>query len=104
VPQSSDASALSEWVTAVVRELGIEDALDRSRVVDMVLDLTSDVAHGVSRPGAPVTAFLLGVAAGRADDPAVAARDYAQKISALADGWDADSERGVASNDQSRRA
>jgi hypothetical protein len=34
-----------------------------------------------------VTAFLVGVAAGRAEDPAVAARDYAQKISRLADGW-----------------
>jgi Domain of unknown function (DUF6457) len=85
--ESSEASALSEWVTAVVRELGIEGALEREGVVDMVLDLTSDVAHGVSRPGAPVTAFLIGVAAGRADDPAVAARDYAQKIGHLADGW-----------------
>ncbi|MEN3263251.1 DUF6457 domain-containing protein [Pseudonocardia sp.] len=84
---SSDANALSEWVTAVARELGLEEALDSASTVDMVLDLTSDVAHGVSRPGAPVTAFLVGVAAGRAEDPAVAARDYAQKISRLADGW-----------------
>lgn len=90
--ESSDARALSEWVTAVVRELGIEGALEREGVVDLVLDLTSDVAHGVSRPGAPVTAFLVGVAAGRADAPAVAARDYAQKISRLADSWDTDSE------------
>jgi hypothetical protein len=87
VSPSSDANALSEWVTAVARELGMEDALDSATTVDMVLDLTSDVAHGVSRPGAPVTAFLVGVAAGRAEDPAVAARDYAQKISRLADGW-----------------
>ena len=77
---SSDAKALSEWVTAVARELGLEEALDSVGVVDLVLDLTSDVAHGVSRPGAPVTAFLVGVAAGRADDPAVAARDFAGKI------------------------
>jgi hypothetical protein len=87
VSPSSDANALSEWVTAVARELGLEEALDSASTVDMVLDLTSDVAHGVSRPGAPVTAFLVGVAAGRAEDPAVAARDYAQKISRLADGW-----------------
>ena len=86
---SSDAQALSEWVTAVARELGLEGSLDTGTTVDMVLDLTSDVAHGVSRPGAPVTAFLVGVAAGRAEDPAVAARDYAQKISRLADGWSA---------------
>jgi hypothetical protein len=104
VAESNDASALSEWVTAVVRELGLEGALDSGSSVDMVLDLTSDVAHGVSRPGAPVTAFLVGVAAGRADDPAVAARDYAQKISALADGWNSDSERGTPANDQQRRA
>jgi len=101
---SSDAHALSEWVTAVARELGIENTLDSATTVDMVLDLTSDVAHGVSRPGAPVTAFLVGVAAGRADDPAVAARDYAGKISKLADGWGADEERGEPANDQSRRA
>ncbi len=70
------------------RELGLEGALESVGLVDTVLDLTSDVAHGVSRPGAPVTAFLIGVAAGRAEDPAVAARDYAEKISRLAAGWD----------------
>ena len=84
---SSDASALSEWVTAVGRELGLEGAPDSGTIVDMVLDLASDVAHGVSRPGAPVTAFLVGVAAGRADDPTVAARDYAARISRLARSW-----------------
>jgi len=104
VADSSDAQALSAWVTAVVRELGIEGALEREGIVDLVLDLASDVAHGVSRPGAPVTAFLVGVAAGRADDPAVAARDFAEKIGRLADGWDADSARGAPAGDQSRRA
>ena len=88
--ESSDAAALSDWVTAVARELGLGDAVDGPGLVDLVLDLTSDVAHGVSRPGAPVTAFLVGVAAGRAQDPAVAARDYAQRIGRLADGWTAD--------------
>lgn len=101
---SSDANALSAWVTAVSQELGLEDALESGSTADMVLDLASDVAHDVSRPGAPVTAFLVGVAAGRADDPAVAARDYAEKISALAKGWGAEGERGVAANDQSQRA
>jgi hypothetical protein len=85
--ESSDATALSDWVTAVARELGLDEAFDGRGTVDMVLDLTADVAHGVSRPGAPVTAFLVGIAAGRAEDPAVAARDHAQKISKLADTW-----------------
>ena len=51
-----------------------------------------------------MTAFLVGVAAGRADDPAVAARDYAEKISNLAKGWNSEGERGVPANDQSQRA
>ena len=101
---SNDAQALSEWITAVARELGLEQSLDSLGVVDLVLDLTSDVAHGVSRPGAPVTAFLVGVAAGRADDPTVAARDFAGKIAKLAEGWGADDERGEPANDQSQRA
>ncbi|MBW0118205.1 hypothetical protein I4J48_23480 [Pseudonocardia sp. KRD-169] len=78
---------MSEWVTAVSRELGLEGVVDSVGIVDMVLDLTADVAHGVSRPGAPVTAFLIGVAAGRAEDPAAAARDHAARISELAAGW-----------------
>jgi hypothetical protein len=94
---------MSEWVTAVAQELGLEGAIDSDTVVDLVLDLTSDVAHGVSRPAAPVTAFLIGIAAGRADDPVVAARDYAQIATRLAEGWNADTERGVPANDQSQR-
>ena len=87
---SSDAVALAEWVAAVARELGLEGAVDSGELVDVVLDMTSDVAHGVSRPAAPVTAFLIGVAAGRAEDPAVAARDHAEVVSRLAESWDAD--------------
>lgn len=101
---SSDATALSAWITAVSQELGLEDALEQGGTVDTVLDLTSDVAHDVERAAAPFTAFLVGVAAGRADDPTVAARDYAQKIGNLAKGWNSDSERGEPANDQSQRA
>ena len=54
---------MTEWVTAVRQELGLEDTVDADALVDKVLDLTADVAHGVSRPAAPVTAYLLGLAA-----------------------------------------
>jgi hypothetical protein len=94
---------MTEWVTAVRRELGLEDAVDTDALVDRILDLTADVAHGVSRPSAPVTAYLLGLAAGRADDLTVATNDFAGVLSRLAEGWGADTERGVAANDQSRR-
>lgn len=100
---SDDANALTDWLAAVTQELGLEDAVEAAGTVDMILDMTADVAHGVSRPGAPVTAFLIGIAAGRAEDPAVAARDYAGKISKLAQGWHDDAERGRPANDQDKR-
>lgn len=84
---SDDARALADWVAAVSRELGLEGVVDGGALVDTVLDLTADVAHGVSRPGAPVTAFLVGLAAGRAADPAAAAREHAARIAELAAGW-----------------
>lgn len=62
-------STLDEWIDEVARELGIGelgDLVDPSVVQPMVLDLTRDVAHGVARPAAPITAYLLGLAAGRA--------------------------------------
>ena len=56
-------TTLDEWTARVSEALGLDSAaLDR----DVVLDLTKDVAHGVARPAAPLTAYLLGVAVGRA--------------------------------------
>lgn len=94
----------SEWTTAVALELGLENATEDGSSTATISELTSRVTDGVDAGAAPMTAFLIGVAAGRADDPAVAARDYTEKISHLADGWAADSERGVPANDQSARA
>ncbi|MFC0040992.1 DUF6457 domain-containing protein [Actinomadura rayongensis] len=73
---------LEEWIETACAELGIDRAdVDR----DLVLDLAREVAHGVARPGAPLTTFLLGIAVGRG----AAARDAAARLTALADGWDA---------------
>jgi hypothetical protein len=55
---------LAQWVAAVLDELGL--AVDADRMTRVVLDLARDVAHAVDRPAAPVTAYLLGIAAGRA--------------------------------------
>ncbi|MFP5071518.1 DUF6457 domain-containing protein [Pseudonocardia nantongensis] len=81
-----DAAAMADWVSAVAADLGLTD-VDTGAVVDTVLDLTADVAHGVSRPAAPVTAFLLGIAAGRATDPDTAVADLAERISRKAGTW-----------------
>lgn len=69
-----------EWIDAVITELRLEDAVEREGVTDLTLDLARDVAHAVERRAAPVTTFLLGVAAGRAEDPKTAARDYAATL------------------------
>jgi len=73
---------MDEWVSAACAELDLSPADVDVRVV---LDLARDVAHHVLRPGAPVTAYLLGVAVGRGADPATAAA----RLARLAAGWPA---------------
>ncbi|GAA3239362.1 NTP transferase domain-containing protein [Nonomuraea helvata] len=73
-------NVLNEWTVLACQELGIDPArVDR----DLILDLTKEVAHGVARPAAPLTAYLLGLAqgAGTAPDDAVA------KLITLAKNW-----------------
>lgn len=62
-------STLEEWIDEVAAELGIGEMgelVDPALVVPLVLDMTKDVAHGVARPAAPITAYLLGLAVARA--------------------------------------
>ena len=52
---------LDAWVHELSTALGVEpDATD----VRLVLDLARDAAHGVARPAAPLSTFLVGLAAG----------------------------------------
>jgi hypothetical protein len=73
-------STLEDWLATVTDELDVE-------LVDsaLVLDLARDVAHGVARPAAPLTAYLLGLAVGRGADPHRAAA----ALTALARSWPA---------------
>lgn len=75
-------TTLDSWITAACAELGIEPAIADSRPV---LDLARDVAHGVERPAAPLTAYLLGVAVGRGQDLHAAVA----RLRVLADSWPA---------------
>jgi hypothetical protein len=72
-------STLEDWLAAVREHLGLDDGTE----VGPVLDLARDVAHGVARPAAPLTTYLLGVAVGRGAD----ARDTAATVAALARSW-----------------
>lgn len=60
-------TTLADWTTEVCAALGLD-----ASVVDteLVLNLARDVAHGVARPAAPLTAYLVGVAVGRGAEPA----------------------------------
>jgi molybdopterin-guanine dinucleotide biosynthesis protein A len=87
---SDSGGVLGRWVVDVCAELGLDAAgID---VTDL-LDLTRDVAHGVARPAAPLTAFLVGLAAGRdaaapasgGTAPGPAADAYAAAVRAAAD-------------------
>jgi hypothetical protein len=54
---------LDQWVLELSAALDLPaDSLE----VSVLLDLARDVAHGVARPAAPLTTFLVGLAAGRA--------------------------------------
>ncbi|AZK95252.1 MULTISPECIES: DUF6457 domain-containing protein [Streptomyces] len=77
-------AVLEEWITAVKDDLGIELDVD----TNLLLDLARDAAHGVARPAAPLTTFLVGYAAASAGDggpEAVAAA--VRKATALARRW-----------------
>ncbi|MFF2806011.1 NTP transferase domain-containing protein [Streptomyces sp. NPDC058000] len=75
---------LDEWITAVKAELGIDLDVDTAAL----LDLARDAAHGVARPAAPLTTFLVGYAAGQQGRDVA---ELAQRAAALADRWAAES-------------
>ncbi|WP_369161754.1 NTP transferase domain-containing protein [Streptomyces sp. R02] len=74
---------LDEWISAVKDELGIDLDVDTG----LLLDLARDAAHGVARPAAPLTTFLVGFAAARAGGDADAVAEAARKAVALARRW-----------------
>jgi hypothetical protein len=68
-----------EWVEEARAALGLEDDVD----VDMILGIARDVAHEVERRAAPVTTFLIGLAAGRAGGGANAEETAAASVRTL---------------------
>ncbi|GAA3379384.1 NTP transferase domain-containing protein [Streptomyces racemochromogenes] len=86
-------NVLEHWITAAKNELGIDDVpVD----VATLLDLARDAAHGVARPAAPLTTFLVGYAAARAEatgaDPALAVAEASRKAAELALRWAAEAQ------------
>lgn len=77
VPDSPapDSPGLEAWTAAVRTELGLDD----DPQLGLVLRTAKHVAHGVVRPAAPVTAYLMGLAVGRGADP----KDVGKRVAAL---------------------
>ncbi|WP_308289511.1 NTP transferase domain-containing protein [Streptomyces asiaticus] len=74
---------LDEWIAAVKAELGIDLDVDTAAL----LDLARDAAHGVARPAAPLTTFLVGYAAAQKGGGPEALADATEKAVALAARW-----------------
>lgn len=74
---------LANWLSAAQRELGLDEVLD----VRLLLDLSRQVAHAVERPAAPLTTYLLGVAAGREAPGGRSSAELAEAIERLAGQW-----------------
>ncbi|MFI7385194.1 DUF6457 domain-containing protein [Streptomyces sp. NPDC049813] len=74
---------LDEWISAAKDELGLDLDVDTG----VLLDLARDAAHGVARPAAPLTTFLVGYAAAQAGGGREAVAAAAAKAVALAERW-----------------
>lgn len=77
---------LTRWAGGLAADLGIEQVLD----VDTILDLAGDAAHGVIRPAAPLTTFLVGVAVGQAGGDPARVSEVLSIVQAAIEGWDSE--------------
>lgn len=80
---------LDEWISAAKAELGVDLDVDTG----VLLDLARDAAHGVARPAAPLTTFLVGYAAAQAGGGPEAVAEAARKAVALAVRWAQEAEQ-----------
>lgn len=72
------------WLAQVAALLNISE---KDIPVDALLDLTREVAHNVERKSAPLTTFLIGLAAGKTDADLT---DLIKKVTAAIEGWNSD--------------
>ncbi|MEU6341344.1 NTP transferase domain-containing protein [Streptomyces sp. NPDC046977] len=85
-------TVLDEWIATVKAELGIDLDVDTK----VLLDLARDAAHGVARPAAPLTTFLVGYAAAAAGGGEQAVAEAARRAAELAERWAKEADAGEA--------
>ncbi|GGM18258.1 DUF6457 domain-containing protein [Nakamurella endophytica] len=93
-------STLDDWVQDAATALSLPPGQIPAALRDELLDLTRDVAHGVTRVAGPLTTYLVGVAVGRGAAPSTALAAVSDLARARAeqrtDGADAASTAGAA--------
>ncbi|WP_237323330.1 DUF6457 domain-containing protein [Streptomyces sp. JJ36] len=81
-------TVLDEWMAAAQAELGIELDVDTTAL----LDLARDAAHGVARPAAPLTTFLVGYAAAQRGGTPEDVAEAVRAATRLAERWSAETD------------
>lgn len=84
-PKHLPPQALDAWLVEAAEHLDLEPD---SVSIATILNVAKEVAHGVARPAAPLTTFLLGLAVARAEDPRAALTELATQVNELARAWD----------------
>lgn len=82
--------ALDAWLASAAEALGLDTAVVP---IPLILEVAADVAHGVARPAAPLSTFLLGLALGQASRGDATLEQLSHELSALAAKWE--SQQGV---------
>jgi hypothetical protein len=77
----SAVNELEVWIAELAEALGVDAA---AVDVPLLLDVARDAAHGVARPAAPLTTFMVGLAAGANGASAEAIRTAAEQAQRLA--------------------
>ena len=85
-PRHLPAEHLEPWLTALAQALQLDE---RDVPLPTVLDVARDVARGVTRPAAPLSTFLVGLAAAKNGGDEDAVRAAARVASELAREWSA---------------
>jgi|JI8StandDraft_1071087.scaffolds.fasta_scaffold00475_8 hypothetical protein len=80
-------SSMTLWITQLAAELGVDPPVE---IADL-LDATRNIAHNVSRPAAPLSLYVLGLAAASGVDQA----ELVARVDALVEEWQRDDHSGI---------
>jgi len=79
--RTGEESELERWVDELATVLGVDAS---TTDIGLLLDVARDAAHSVARTAAPLTTFLVGLAAGQRGNSVDAVRTAAQQALDLA--------------------